>query len=135
MLIFGVIIFVTVFVFVVVKELMSYGKPYSKSLNTESAVEEKVVPKKQKKAEPQKAKPATKKTKKSKFEYKTYRVPGGYGYLLGGVGGGGAGNYSKQDDDFVLYLIVFCEKTWKFQKEFVSLRRERKRFPPAEMKE
>ena len=98
-----VITFVTVFVFVVVKELMSYGKPYSKSLNTESAVEDKVVPKKQqqkKKAEPQKAKPATKKTKKSKFEYKTYRVPGGYGYLLGGVGGGGAGNYSKQDDDF-----------------------------------
>lgn len=90
----------TVFVFVVVKELMSYGKPYSKSLNTQSAVEEKVVPKKQKKAEPQKAKPAAKKTKKSKFEYKTYRVPGGYGYLLGGVGGGGAENYSKQDDDF-----------------------------------
>ena len=100
MVIFGVIIFVTVFVFVVVKELMSYGKPYSKSLNTQSAVEEKVVPKKQKKAEPQKAKPAAKKTKKSKFEYKTYRVPGGYGYLLGGVGGGGAENYSKQDDDF-----------------------------------
>ena len=100
MVIFGVIIFVTVFVFVVVKELMSYGKPYSKSLNTQSAVEEKVVPKKQKKAEPQKAKPAKKKTKKSKFEYKTYRVPGGYGYLLGGVGGGGAGNYSKQDDEF-----------------------------------
>ena len=96
-----VITFVTVFIFVVVKELMSYGKPYSKSLNTETAVEEKVVPKNQKKkAEPQKAKPATKKTKKSKFEYKTYRVPGGYGYLLGGVGGGGAGNYSKQDDDF-----------------------------------
>lgn len=36
-----VITFVTVFVFVVVKELMSYGKPYSKSMNTESAVEEK----------------------------------------------------------------------------------------------
>ena len=34
-----VIIFVTVFVFVVVKELMSYGKPYNKSLNTDSAVE------------------------------------------------------------------------------------------------
>ena len=41
MLIFGVIIFVTVFVFVLVKELMGYGKPYSKSLNTQSAVEEK----------------------------------------------------------------------------------------------
>ena len=36
-----VITFVTVFVFVVVKELMGYGKPYSKSLNTENAVEEK----------------------------------------------------------------------------------------------
>jgi hypothetical protein len=96
-----VIIFVTVFVFVVVKELMSYGKPYSKSMNTESAVEEKLVPKDKKKAEPQKAKPATKKTKKSKFEYKTYRVPGGYGYLLGGVGGGGrAGSHSSDDDDF-----------------------------------
>ena len=59
-----VITFITVFVFVVVKELMSYGKPYSKSLNTETAVEEKVVPKKQqkKKAEPQKAKPAKKNT-------------------------------------------------------------------------
>ncbi len=98
-----VIIFVTVFVFVVVKELMSYGKPYSKSMNTESAVKEKVVPKnqKKKKEEPQKAKPAAKKTKKSKFEYKTYRVPGGYGYLLGGVGGGGrAGSHSRQDDEF-----------------------------------
>jgi hypothetical protein len=96
-----VIIFVTVFVFAVVKELMSYGKPYSKSMNTESAVEEKLVPKDKKKAEPQKAKPATKKTKKSKFEYKTYRVPGGYGYLLGGVGGGGkAGSHSSQDDEF-----------------------------------
>ena len=41
MVLFGIIIFVTVFVFVVVKELMGYGKPYSKSLNTESAVEEK----------------------------------------------------------------------------------------------
>ena len=102
MVIFGIIIFVTVFVFVVVKELMGYGKPYSKSMNTESAVEEKLVPKdkKKKKEEPQKAKPAMTKTKKSKFEYKTYRVPGGYGYLLGGVGGGGAGNYSKQDDEF-----------------------------------
>ena len=40
MVIFAIII-VTVFVFVVVKELMSYGKPYSKSMNTESAVEEK----------------------------------------------------------------------------------------------
>jgi hypothetical protein len=96
-----VITFVTVFVFVVVKELMGYGKPYSKSMITESAVEEKVVPKDKKKAEPQKAKPATKKTKKSKFEYKTYRVPGGYGYLLGGVGGGGrAGSHSSDDDDF-----------------------------------
>ena len=36
-----VIIFVTVFVFALVKELMSYGKPYSKSMNTESAAEEK----------------------------------------------------------------------------------------------
>lgn len=44
-----VITFVTVFVFVVVKELMGYGKPYSKSLNTETAVEEMKVPKKQQK--------------------------------------------------------------------------------------
>ena len=95
-----VIIFVTVFVFVVVKGLISEAKPIKKTLNTETAEEEKLVPKDKKKAEPQKAKPATKKTKKSKFEYKTYRVPGGYGYLLGGVGGGGAGNYSKQDDEF-----------------------------------
>lgn len=99
MVVFG-IIFVAVVVFVVFKGLISEAKPYKKTLNTETVQEEKVVPKDKKKAEPQKAKPATKKTKKSKFEYKTYRVPGGYGYLLGGVGGGGAGNYSKQDDEF-----------------------------------
>jgi len=46
---FGVIIFITVFVFVMVKELMVGGKPYSKSLNTEAAVEEKKVSKKQQK--------------------------------------------------------------------------------------
>ena len=99
MVIFGIIL-VAVVVVVVFKGLISEAKPIKKTLNTETAVEEKVVPKDKKKAEPQKAKPATKKTKKSKFEYKTYRVPGGYGYLLGGVGGGGAGNYSKQDDEF-----------------------------------
>jgi hypothetical protein len=101
MAVFGIIL-VAVVVFVVFKGLMGEAKPIKKTLNTETAVEEKVVPKnqKKKKEEPQKAKPAAKKTKKSKFEYKTYRVPGGYGYLLGGVGGGGAGNYSKQDDDF-----------------------------------
>ena len=99
MVIFGIIL-VAVVVVVVFKGLISEAKPIKKTLNTETAVEEKVVPKDKKKAEPQKAKPATKKTKKSKFEYKTSRVPGGYGYLLGGVGGGGAGNYSKQDDEF-----------------------------------
>lgn len=102
MAVFGIIL-VAVVVVVVVKELMGYGKPYSKSMNTESAVEEKVVPKnqKKKKEEPQKPKPAAKKTKKSKFEYKTYRVPSGYGYLLGGVGGGGrAGSHSSDDDEF-----------------------------------
>lgn len=41
MVVIFVITFVTVFVFVVVKELMGYGKPYSKSLYTENAVEEK----------------------------------------------------------------------------------------------
>jgi mannitol-specific phosphotransferase system IIBC component len=99
MVVFGIILVAVVF-FVVFKVLISEAKPYKKPLNTENAVEEKKVLDNKKKAEPQKAKPATKKTKKSKFEYKTYRVPGGYGYLLGGVGGGGAGNYSKQDDDF-----------------------------------
>ena len=99
MVVFGIILVAVVF-FVVFKVLISEAKPYKKPLNTENAVEEKKVLDNKKKAEPQKAKPATKKTKKSKFEYKTYRVPGGYGYLLGGVGGGGAGNYSKQDDEF-----------------------------------
>ena len=101
MVVFGIIL-VAVVVFVLFKGLISEAKPIKKTLNTESAVEEKVVPKnqKKKKAEPQKAKSAKKNTKESKFEYKTYRVPGGYGYLLDGVGGGGAGNYSKQDDDF-----------------------------------
>ena len=116
-----VIIFVTVFVFVVVKELMSYGKPYSKSMNTESAVEEKKVPKDKKKAEPQKAKPATKKTKKSKFEYKTYRVPGGYGYLLGGVGGGGrAGSHSSQDDEFDEAEYRACREELAAYDDFVA---------------
>ena len=96
-----VIILVAVVVFVVFKRLSSEAKPIKKTLNTDTAEEEKLVPKDKKKAEPQKAKPATKKTKKSKFEYKTYRVPGGYGYLLGGVGGGGrAGSHSSQDDEF-----------------------------------
>lgn len=99
MVVFGIILVAVVF-FVVFKVLISEAKPYKKPLNTENAVEEKKVLDYKKKAEPQKAKPAKKNTKKSKFEYKTYRVPGGYGYLLGGVGGGGAGNYSKQDDEF-----------------------------------
>jgi len=102
MVVFGIIL-VAVVVVVVFKGLISEAKPIKKPLNTETAVEEKVVPKnqKKKKEEPQKAKPAAKKTKKSKFEYKTYRVPGGYGYLLGGVGGGGrAGSHSSQNDDF-----------------------------------
>ena len=99
MVVFGIIL-VAVVVFVVFKGLISEAKPIKKTLNTETAVEEKLVPKDKKKAEPQKTKPATKKTKKSKFEYKTYRVPGGYGYLLGGVGGGGAGRYSSQGEEF-----------------------------------
>ena len=98
MVAFGIVLVAVVF-FVVFKVLISEAKPYKKPLNTESAVEEKKVLDNKKKAEPQKAKPAKKNTKKSKFEYKTYRVPGGYGYLLGGVGGvGGAGRYSSQDD-------------------------------------
>ena len=100
MVVFGIILVAVVF-FVVFKVLISEAKPYKKPLNTENAVEEKKVLDNKKKAEPQKAKPAKKNTKKSKFEYKTYRVPGGYGYLLGGVGGiGRARSYSRQDDDF-----------------------------------
>jgi mannitol-specific phosphotransferase system IIBC component len=100
MVVFGIILVAVVF-FVVFKVLISEAKPYKKHLNTENAVEEKKVLDNKKKAEPQKVKPATKKTKKSKFEYKTYRVPGGYGYLLGGVGGGGrAGSHSSVDDEF-----------------------------------
>lgn len=100
MVVFGIIL-VAVVVVVVFKGLISEAKPYKKPLNTESAVEEKKVLDNKKKAEPQKAKPAAKKTKKSKFEYKTYRVSGEYGYLLGGVGGvGGAGRYSSQGEEF-----------------------------------
>lgn len=97
MVIFGIILVVVVF-FVVFKVLISEAKPYNKTLNTETAVEEKKIPDSKKDVDPPKAKPVAN-TKKSKFEYKTYRVPGGYGYLLGGVGGvGGAGRYSSQDD-------------------------------------
>lgn len=100
MVVFGIVLVAVVF-FVVFKVLISEAKPYKKPLNTESAVEEKKVLDNKKKAEPQKAKPAKKNTKKSKSEYKTYRVPGGYGYLLGGVGGvGGAGGYSSQGEEF-----------------------------------
>ena len=99
MVVFGIILVAVVF-FVVFKVLISEAKPYKKTLNTETAVEEKKIPDSKKNVEPQKANPVVNK-KKSKFEYKTYRVPGGYGYLLGGVGGvGGAGRYSSQDDDF-----------------------------------
>ena len=100
MVIFGLILVSVVF-FVVFKVLISEAKPYKKTLNTETAVEEKKIPDSKKNVEPQKAKPAKKNTRKSKFEYKTYRVPGGYGYLLGGVGGvGAAGRHSSQGEEF-----------------------------------
>ena len=89
MVIFGIIIFVTVFVFVVVKELMSYGKPYSKSLNTESAVEEKVVPKKQQKK-------AAKKDKTESAIMNAARTSNLYNM----ASGFGAARVSSDDDDF-----------------------------------
>ena len=99
MVVFGIILVAVVF-FVVFKVLISEAKPYKKPLNTETAVEEKKIPDSKKNVEPQKANPVVNK-KKSKFEYKTYRVPDGYGYLLGGVGGvGGAGRYSSQGEEF-----------------------------------
>ena len=85
-----VIIFVTVFVFVVVKELMSYGKPYSKSLNTESAVEEKVVPKKQQK------KKAAKKEKTESAIMNAARTSSLYNM----ASGYGAAGVSRDDDEF-----------------------------------
>lgn len=96
MVVFGIILVAVVF-FVVFKVLISEAKPYKKPLNTETAVEEKKIPDSKKNVDPQKAKPVANK-KKSKFEYKTYRVPGGYGYLLGGDGG--AGRYSSQGEEF-----------------------------------
>ena len=96
MVIFGIVLVAVVF-FVVFKVLISEAKPYKKPLNTETAVEEKKIPDSKKNVEPQKANPVVNK-KKSKSEYKTYRVPGGYGYLLGGVGG--AGRYSSQGEEF-----------------------------------
>lgn len=99
MVVFGIILVAVVF-FVVFKVLISEAKPYKKPLNKKTAVEENKVLDNKKKVEPQKAKQTTDK-KKSKFEYKTYRVPGGYGYLLGGVGSvGGAGRYSSQGEEF-----------------------------------
>ena len=86
-----VIIFVTVFVFVVVKELMSYGKPYNKSMNTESAVEEKVVPKKQ-----QQKKNAAKKDKTESAIMNAARTSSLYNM----ASGYGAAGVSSDDDDF-----------------------------------
>ena len=83
------IIFVTVFVFVVVKELMSYGKPYSKSLNTENAVEEKVVPKKQQK-----------KAKKRKESDSAIMNAARTSNLYNMASGYGAAGVSSDDDDF-----------------------------------
>ena len=84
-----VIIFVTVFVFVVVKELMSYGKPYSKSLNTETAVEEKVVPKQQKK-----------KAKKRKESDSAIMNAARTSSLYNMASGYGAAGVSSDDDEF-----------------------------------
>lgn len=103
MLIFGIILIAVVFG-VVFKVLISEAKPYEKPLETENAMEKKVIPREQKNVESQKAKTAANK-KKSKFESKTYRVPGGYGYLLGGAGaiGGGGMSRSRADDDDAHY--------------------------------
>jgi hypothetical protein len=90
MVIFGVVIFVTVFVFVVVKELMSYGKPYSKSLNTETAVEEKVVPKKQQKKKAKKRKESDSAIINAARTSNLYNMASGYG----------AAGVSSDDDDF-----------------------------------
>ena len=90
MVIFGIIIFVTVFVFVVVKELMSYGKPYSKSLNTENAVEEKVVPKKQQKKKAKKRKESDSAIMNAARTSNLYNMASGYG----------AARVSSDDDDF-----------------------------------
>ncbi len=98
MMIFGIILISVVFV-VVFKVLISEAKPYEKPLKTENSVEEKVIPNEQTKAEKQKSKPAANK-KKSKFESKTYRVPGGYGYLLGGIGAIGGGGMSKSQGNY-----------------------------------
>ena len=84
-----VIIFVTVFVFVVVKELMGYGKPYSKSLNTETAVEEKVVPKNQKKKAKRRKKSESAITNAARTS-NLYNMASGYG----------AARVSSDDDDF-----------------------------------
>lgn len=84
-----VIIFVTVFVFVVVKELMGYGKPYSKSMNTESAVEEMKVPKNQKK-----------KAKKRKESDSAIMNAAGTSNLYNMASGYGAAGVSRDDDEF-----------------------------------
>ena len=78
-----VITFVTVFVFVVVKELMGYGKPYSKSLNTENAVEEKVVPKKQQKKKAKKRKESDSAIMNAARTSNLYNMASGYGPRAG----------------------------------------------------
>ena len=78
----------TVFVFVVVKELMGYGKPYSKSLNSETAVEEMKVPKNQKKAKNRKESDSA--IINAARTSNLYNMASGYG----------AAGVSSDDDDF-----------------------------------
>ena len=88
MVIFGIILVAVVF-FVVFKVLISEAKPYKKPLNTENAVEEKVVPKNQKKK-------AAKRREKDSAIINAARTSNLYNM----ASGYGAAGVSSDDDDF-----------------------------------
>ena len=88
MVVFGIIL-VAVVVFVVFKGLISEAKPIKKPLNTETALEEKKVPKKQQK-----------KAKKRKESDSAIMNAARTSNLYNMASGYGAARVSSDDDDF-----------------------------------
>lgn len=90
MVVFGIILIAVVFG-VVFKVLISEAKPYKKPLNTENAVEDKVISKSNKKA-------TFKKEKSDSAIIDAVRTRNLYNMAKGGYGAAGVGRYDEVDD-------------------------------------